>query len=45
MISRRSTFKAALLAATAAGIGTSAWAADKVLKEYVANPRAIAAVA
>ncbi len=32
MISRRSTFKAALLAATAASFGTSAYAADKVLK-------------
>ncbi|HYZ62680.1 MAG TPA: branched-chain amino acid ABC transporter substrate-binding protein [Acetobacteraceae bacterium] len=31
MISRRSTFKAALLAATA-GLGMPAWAADKVLK-------------
>jgi len=31
MISRRSTFKAALLAATAAGMGVPAWAADKVL--------------
>ena len=32
MISRRSTFKAALLAATAASFGSAAWAADKTLK-------------